>query len=139
MIITRVHLVLGTIKGHSKMFHFATQFNATDVSSFEGACNWHVNFSTISCLQCCFREFGSTTNLPHNRRLCLIMPSQDLNIWLLHLQDRLRPAICTTDETGVFLSVIKPFCGGQCILIGWAWLPSGWAYSHPWLCPCQVM
>jgi hypothetical protein len=37
MIITEVHLVLGTIKGHSKMCSFVTQHNATDVSSFEGA------------------------------------------------------------------------------------------------------
>jgi hypothetical protein len=34
MIITQVHLVLGTIKGHSKMCSFVTQHNATDVSIF---------------------------------------------------------------------------------------------------------
>jgi hypothetical protein len=27
-----------------------------------------VNFSTISCFQRCFREFGSTSNPPHNHR-----------------------------------------------------------------------
>ncbi len=27
----------------------------------------NVNFSTISCLQRLFREFGSTSNRPHNR------------------------------------------------------------------------
>jgi hypothetical protein len=32
MIITQVHLVLGTIKGHSKMCSVVTQHNATDVS-----------------------------------------------------------------------------------------------------------
>ncbi|KAK6305023.1 hypothetical protein J4Q44_G00238030 [Coregonus suidteri] len=81
MIITQVHLVLGTIKGLSKMCSFVTQHNATDVSSFERACNLHadcrnghqsccfnVNFSTISRLQSHFREFGSTFNRPHNRR-----------------------------------------------------------------------
>ena len=30
-----------------------------------------VHFSTISCLQRCFREFGSTFNWPHNRRPCV--------------------------------------------------------------------
>jgi hypothetical protein len=33
MIITQVHLVLGTIKCHSKMCSFVRQHNATDVSS----------------------------------------------------------------------------------------------------------
>uniref|UniRef100_A0A674DJ83 Plexin-A1 n=1 Tax=Salmo trutta TaxID=8032 RepID=A0A674DJ83_SALTR len=55
MTITQVHLVLGTIKGHSKM---CTQHNATDVSSFEGACNWHSQtttmiFTSISPLSLC--------------------------------------------------------------------------------------
>ena len=36
VIITQVHLVLGTIKGHSKMSSFVTQHNATDVSRFGG-------------------------------------------------------------------------------------------------------
>jgi hypothetical protein len=42
MIITQVHLVLGKIKGHSKM--------------------------CISHLQCRFRSFGCMSNRPHNRR-----------------------------------------------------------------------
>ena len=29
---------------------------------------YNVHFSTISSLQCCFREIGSTSNRPHNRR-----------------------------------------------------------------------
>ncbi len=41
MISTQVSLGLVTIKGHSKMSSFITQHNATDVASFEGACNWH--------------------------------------------------------------------------------------------------
>ena len=44
MITTQVHLVLGTIKSHSKMCSFVTQHNATDVWSFEGACNGHADY-----------------------------------------------------------------------------------------------
>ncbi len=83
MVIAQVCLRLVTIKGHSKIYSFITQHNATDVASYEGACNWHadwrnvhhsccrelnVHFSTISRLQICFREFGSTSNRPDNRR-----------------------------------------------------------------------
>ena len=55
MIITQVHLMLGTIKGCSKICSFVTQHNATDLSSFDRACNWqadcrNVHFSTISVL-----------------------------------------------------------------------------------------
>ncbi len=66
MIIAQVSLRLATIKDHSNMCSFSTQHNATDVVSFEGACNWHadcrnvhqsccrklnVHFSTIRCIQ----------------------------------------------------------------------------------------
>ena len=62
---------------HSKMCSFVTQHNATIVSSFEEcaiailttgmytravARELNVNFSTISRLQRCFREFGSTSS-----------------------------------------------------------------------------
>ncbi len=59
MIIAQVCLRLATIKGHSKMCSFITQHNATDVTRFEGACNWHAdcrNFYQSCCLwiECSF-------------------------------------------------------------------------------------
>ncbi|ROL42023.1 hypothetical protein DPX16_19872 [Anabarilius grahami] len=39
-----------------------------------------------------FREYGSTSNRPHNRRPHVTTPAQDLHIQHLHLQDCLRPA-----------------------------------------------
>ncbi len=52
MIIAQVCLRLATIKGHSKMCSFITQHNATDVASFEGACNWHADCRNVH-QSCC--------------------------------------------------------------------------------------
>ena len=52
MIITQLHLVLGTIKGHSKMCSFVRQHNATDlltagISNRAVARELNVNFENL--------------------------------------------------------------------------------------------
>ncbi len=52
MIIAQVCLKLATIKGHSKMWIFIAQHNATDVAIFEEACNWHADCRNVQ-QSCC--------------------------------------------------------------------------------------
>ncbi len=68
MIIAQVCLRLATIKGMS----------TAGMSSSAVARELNVHFHTMSRLQRHFREFGSTSNRPHNHRPRVTTPAQDL-------------------------------------------------------------
>ncbi len=59
----------------------------------------NVHCSTISLFQRHFREFGSISNRPNNRRPHVTTAAQDFHIQHLHLQDRLKPATQTAAAT----------------------------------------
>ena len=110
-IITQVHFVLGTIKGHSKVLREQAIGMLTAVMSARAVVReFKANFSTISRLQCCFREFGSSSNLPHNRRPRVSTPAQEPPhpaSLPVGLSETSHPDCWW--NWGIFMSVIKPF------------------------------
>ncbi len=70
MVIAQVCLRLATIKDHSNMCSFVTKHNATDVTSFEGACNWHADCRNVHQSCCCKLNvhFSTISSLQRRRR-----------------------------------------------------------------------
>ncbi len=92
------------------MWSFITQHNATDVASFEGACNWHADYRNVhqSCcpwIECSFLYHMPSPNafqriwqyiqLASQPQTTCNYTSQGPPHQHLHLQDRLRPATRT--------------------------------------------
>jgi hypothetical protein len=103
MIITRVHLVRGTIKVHLnvqfchtkqchrclKLRECAIDILTAGMSTRAVAREFNVNFSTISHLKCNFWQYVQPRTTP----------AQDLQIHPFHLRDHLRRATRKADET----------------------------------------
>ncbi len=94
------------------MCSFITQHNATDVASFEGACNWHADCRNVHQNCCLWIECSFLYHKPSPKAFQrtwqyiqpvsqprVTTPAQDLHIQHLHLQDRLRPATRTAALT----------------------------------------
>ncbi len=134
MIIAQVCLRLATIKGHSKMCSFITQHNATDVTSFEGACNWNAECRNVHQSCCpwigCSILYHKSSPKAFQRTWQYIQPasqlqtmcnhtSQDLHIQHIHLQNHLRPATsCCNNRHKLSESVSRKLICMLVILIG---------------------
>ncbi len=96
------------------MCSFITQHNATDVASFEGACNWHADCRNVHQSCCPWIECSFLYHKPSPKAFQRIwqyiqpasQPQTTCNhtspgppIQHLHLQDRLRPATRTAAAT----------------------------------------
>jgi hypothetical protein len=113
----------------------------------------NVHFSAISCLKCHLTEFASTSNSPHNHRLCVTTPAHphpatspagSSGWWVLRSIYVCHKAFLwgkTNSDWGAKPSqwvglaakgvgLYPPWPTHSCTLpSGWAWLPRGWAYT----------
>jgi hypothetical protein len=109
-IITQVHLVLGTIKGHCAVsIGMLTAGMPTRIVAGE----FYVSFSTTS------RLTGLATT--HH-----VYPHQQ---WTSSPAGSSETSHPDSWWNWLFLYVIKTFCEEKLILIGYAWLLGGWAYG----------
>ncbi len=104
MITAQVCLRLAT-KGHYKMCSFITKHNATDVASFEGACNWHADCRNVQFLQTVWnflREAHLHARRPHRSLDLTAVHHRNWLEWAnAHIRWRLTPwrGVLFTDES----------------------------------------